>query len=88
MESATSAVATAETPKAVEEAVSGLIAVDIMGGDKGPEEILSGIELALEQSREISGIVAVGDPAIIQPWLDSRGLAQSGKVKIFPTSQV
>ncbi|MGB0371773.1 MAG: phosphate acyltransferase PlsX [Opitutales bacterium] len=88
MEPATSATATAEAPETSKQAVSGIIAVDVMGGDKGPEEILAGIELALKNDPSLSGIVAVGDQAIIETWLKSRGLTDSGKVKVFPTSQV
>ena len=66
----------------------GLIAVDVMGSDMGPEEILAGIKIALERDPSISGIVAVGDDAFIAPWLKENKLEGHKSISIFPTTQV
>lgn len=42
------------------------IAVDVMGGDHGPEVVVHGIKLALESLPEITSLIAVGDQPQIE----------------------
>lgn len=88
MDAAIPATAPAAVSTDSKSVVSGIIAVDVMGSDLGPEEILSGIELALQQNPDLSGIVATGDDALIMPWLKEHGLADSNRVSVYPTTQI
>ena len=88
MATATSELASPALQEDAQTTVSGIIAVDVMGSDKGPEEILAGIELAIRENPNISGIVAVGDDALIVPWLKERKLYNTGKVSVLSTTQV
>ena len=67
---------------------SGTIAVDIMGGDKGPEEILRGICLALKNDPSLEGIVAVGADDVLDRFLAGEGKAYEGRLSVLKTSQV
>lgn len=62
------------------------IAVDAMGGDHAPEEIVLGaIAAAKEYSMEI---VLVGDEAAINPILENNGAASLQNITVFHASQV
>ena len=88
MGAASSAIASAEKPADSPSFAHGLIAVDVMGSDMGPEEILAGIRIALERDPSMSGIVVVGDDAFIAPWLKENKLSDSKSISVFPTTQV
>jgi len=50
------------------------IAVDAMGGDLGPAEVVEAVKLALAQRPELNPITLVGDEAQLVPLLDRAGL--------------
>jgi len=68
--------------------VSARIAVDAMGSDLGPSEIVEGVKLALAEFPDLSPITLVGDQMVIRPLLSSTGLADHPKLSIFQASEV
>jgi len=50
------------------------IAVDAMGGDLGPSEVVEAVKLALAQRPQLNPITLVGDEAQLVPLLDHAGL--------------
>ena len=45
------------------------IALDCMGGDLGPAEVVAAVKLALRDAPALAGITLVGDEAVIDPLL-------------------
>lgn len=64
------------------------IAVDAMGADLGPGEVVAGIALALREYNTLDGIVVVGDEEVLQPLLGAAGLADDPRVSTFHASEV
>jgi glycerol-3-phosphate acyltransferase PlsX len=50
------------------------IAVDAMGGDLGPSEVVAAIKLAYQHQRGLNPVVVVGDEAILGPLVTQAGL--------------
>lgn len=67
---------------------SGRIAVDAMGGDLGPAEVVAAVKLALNQYASLSPITLVGDEQVLQPLLSSAGLSRSSRISIHHASEV
>lgn len=63
------------------------IAVDAMGGDLGPAEVVAGIKLALAQS-SLNPITIVGDEALLGPMLTQAGVARHPRLAIHHASEV
>lgn len=68
--------------------VSARIAVDAMGSDLGPSEIVEAVKLALAEFPDLNPITLVGDQMILRPLLSSVGLADHPKLSIFQASEV
>lgn len=66
----------------------GRIAVDAMGGDLGPAEIVAAVKLALHQYFSLYPITLVGDEAVLRPLLENAGLARNPRVSVFHASEV
>ena len=66
----------------------GIIAVDAMGSDLGPSEVIAAVRLALEGDGAVQNVVVVGDRAIVEPLLGSSGLAGDPRVSVFHASEV
>ena len=66
----------------------GRVAVDAMGGDLGPSEVVAAVKLALHQYHAISGITLVGDQAVLRPLLDHAGLTADPRLSVFHASEV
>jgi phosphate acyltransferase len=66
---------------------SGRIAVDAMGGDLGPAEVVAGVKLALNHS-SLNPITLVGDEAILGPLLNQAGISRNTRVSIHHASEV
>ena len=64
------------------------IAVDAMGGDLGPAEVVAAVKMALNQSGAITGITLVGDEAVIGPLVAQAGLSRSPRLGILHASEV
>jgi glycerol-3-phosphate acyltransferase PlsX len=48
------------------------IAIDVMGADLGPFEIIEGCLLALKELPDLPGLMLVGDQEIIKPFLENK----------------
>lgn len=64
------------------------IALDVMGGDKGPIEVIEGACLALTALPELTSLILVGDQAVINPILEAKGLLHHPKLKVHHAPQV
>jgi len=64
------------------------IAVDAMGGDLGPSEVVAGAKLALSQLPELSPITLVGDRAVLEPLLAENGLQAGPRLEVHHASEV
>ena len=67
---------------------TGRIAVDAMGGDLGPAEVVEAVRLALRQYPGLNPITLVGDEAILRPLLSNISPALRDHVSIFHASEV
>jgi glycerol-3-phosphate acyltransferase PlsX len=67
---------------------SARIAVDAMGSDMGPSEIVEAVKLALAEFPDLNPITIVGDQMIIRPLLSSTGLTNHPKLGFFQASEV
>ncbi len=66
----------------------GRIAVDAMGGDLGPSEVVAAVKLALNQHSALNPITLVGDEAVLKPLLAHAGLHRSERFSVFHASEV
>lgn len=64
------------------------IAVDAMGGDLGPAEVVAAIKLALNQYQSLNPITLVGDASVLEPLLREAGLARNSRISIHHASEV
>lgn len=67
---------------------TGRIAVDAMGGDMGPAEVVEALKLALSEFNELNPVTLVGDEAVLKPHLRRLGLDAHPAVGIFHASEV
>jgi fatty acid/phospholipid synthesis protein PlsX len=67
---------------------TGRIAVDAMGGDLGPAEVVEAVRLALRQRSSSNPITLVGDEAVLKPLLQRAGLSQRSDLAIHHASEV
>jgi len=67
---------------------TGRIAVDAMGGDLGPAEVVAAVKLALHQHPALHPITLVGDEAVLKPLLAQAGLRLDGRLSVFHASEV
>jgi glycerol-3-phosphate acyltransferase PlsX len=66
----------------------GRIAVDAMGSDLGPSEIVAAAKLALAEFSDLSAITLVGNEAVLKPLVAEAGLSSHEKLAIFHASEV
>lgn len=64
------------------------IAIDVMGSDMGPEEIIIGIKKALVEDKSEFGIIVVGNEEIITPMLLRHNLIRESRVMVYNASEV
>ncbi|MEO6003045.1 MAG: phosphate acyltransferase PlsX [Opitutus sp.] len=67
---------------------TGRIAVDAMGGDLGPAEVVEAVRLALRQYPALNPITLVGDEAILAPLLGRISAHRRHHVSIHHASEV
>ena len=67
---------------------TGRIAVDAMGGDLGPSEVVEGVKLAIRQYPALNPVTLVGDESVLRPLLHEAGLGRRHHVLIHPASEV
>lgn len=68
--------------------VSGNIAVDAMGGDLGPPEVVEAVKLAFEEFPGLNPVTLVGDREVLLPLVARCGLGNHPSVDIFHASEV
>src|SRR5690554_6946385 len=64
------------------------IAVDVMGSDNGPSEIIAGVATALRKGYHKGGLVLVGQEPVIQQALAAEKLTGNPHIRIHNASQV
>jgi glycerol-3-phosphate acyltransferase PlsX len=64
------------------------LAVDAMGGDHGPAEVVAGVRLALRSESTTTRILLVGDQPTLERLLRDENLDQDDRVKIVHASEV
>ena len=64
------------------------LAVDVMGGDHGPGELLHGVREGLDGEPGISRVVVVGPEDALRPLLDASGLSGEPRVRVRHASEV
>ena len=64
------------------------IAVDAMGGDLGPSEVVAAVKLALAGHPNLNPIVLVGDEAVLNPLLDQAGLRRGERFSVLHAPEV
>lgn len=67
--------------------LTGLIAVDSMGGDLGPAEVVAAIHLAIEQLPALHPIILVGDEGVLRPLLAENGLMCDDRLSILHATE-
>lgn len=67
---------------------TGRIAVDAMGGDLGPAEVVEAVRLVFRQHTSLNPITLVGDKAVLTPLLQRAGLAHRSDLSIYHASEV
>jgi glycerol-3-phosphate acyltransferase PlsX len=66
---------------------SGTIAVDAMGGDHGPGEVVAAVKLAFAELADLSPVILVGDEAMLGPLVAAAGLKGHPLLKVMHASQ-
>lgn len=64
------------------------IAVDCMGGDKGPAEVVAAVRLALAQLAATDRLVLVGREPELTPLLEKAGLAREPRIEIRHADEI
>lgn len=64
------------------------IALDAMGGDLGPSEVVAALQLALREFPDLCPVTLVGDQAILNPLLDQAKLLGHPRVAVLHASEV
>ncbi len=67
---------------------AGRIAVDAMGGDLGPGEVVAAVKLALSQYASLNAITLVGDQTLLNPLIADAGLARHPRLSVLHASEV
>lgn len=64
------------------------IALDAMGGDLGPTEVVAALALALHEFPLLCPVTVIGDRSVLEPALSAAGLASHSKVTLLHASDV
>ncbi len=67
---------------------TGRIAVDAMGADLGPAEVVAAVQMALTDFADLNPITLVGDEAVLKPLITSHGLNGHPSLRLFHASEV
>jgi len=66
----------------------GTVAVDAMGGDHGPSEVVRAVKLSLEKYKSIEGIVLVGNENLLERLIKVEGIHKNPRISIYPASEI
>jgi glycerol-3-phosphate acyltransferase PlsX len=64
------------------------IAIDIMGSDMGPSEVVAGVAMALKENWVRDKVILVGDESIGHKEMEEAGLSNHPQVEVFHASEV
>lgn len=64
------------------------IAVDAMGSDKGPAEMVAAVKMAIDSFPDLKPVILVGHEDELKPLLEKEGLSSCPNVSIFHATQV
>tara|TARA_B100001123_G_scaffold385149_1_gene458503 strand:- start:166 stop:1230 length:1065 start_codon:yes stop_codon:yes gene_type:complete len=67
---------------------TGALAIDAMGGDMGPAEVVEGISLAFEANQVPEELIVVGQAGVLTPLLKDKGLLDQEFLHIHDAPQV
>ena len=67
---------------------NGALAIDAMGGDRGPEEVIAGIALAHSLGQIPEELIVVGQKDVLAPILETQGLMKHGFLRIHHAPEV
>lgn len=67
--------------------LTGSIAVDAMGADLGPREVVAAVQLALSEFSALNPITLVGDEIVLRPLLKQHGLDGHSSLRLFHASE-
>ncbi len=67
---------------------SSCIAIDAMGSDKGPAEMVAATKMAVDNLANLRPIILVGNEAVLKPLLEKEGLSSNPDISIFHASEV
>ena len=67
---------------------TGSIAVDAMGGDLGPAEVVAALQLAFAEYPDLNPVILVGDEVLLRPLIAAAGLADQPKLTVLHASEV
>jgi glycerol-3-phosphate acyltransferase PlsX len=67
---------------------TGRIAVDAMGGDLGPAEVVAAVRLAFDEFPELNPITLVGEEFLLNPLVAEAGLNGHPRLKVFHAPDV
>jgi glycerol-3-phosphate acyltransferase PlsX len=65
-----------------------VLAVDAMGGDHGPTEVVAGVAMALRQNRTGARVLLVGDQPVLEKLMAEHGLKGDARVELVHASEV
>lgn len=65
-----------------------LVAIDAMGSDLGPAEVIEGVAIAIDKLKAFESLTVVGDEAQLRPLLKEVNLAGDSRVILQHASQV
>ncbi|SVB46090.1 uncharacterized protein METZ01_LOCUS198944, partial [marine metagenome] len=64
------------------------LAIDAMGGDEGPDEILEGLALAVEEAPRSARFVVVGQEDVLGPMIETKPRLTSANVETHHASEI
>lgn len=64
------------------------LAIDAMGGDKGPSEIIEGVSLALKGCLKEDTFFIVGNEQVLKPLLREKSLLQNEHIQVVHASEI
>ena len=64
------------------------IAVDVMGSDMGPPEVVAGVAIALKNGWVRDKLILVGQEDVLEQTLSEAGIANDPSIELFPASEV
>ena len=73
---------------AMSSGVAGRIAVDAMGGDLGPAEVVAAVRLALQQYPFLNAVTLVGNEPTLTPLLEQSGLRLGPRLSLHHAPEV